>query len=471
MKNLSGMWKIMMGCLLPAVPSFARQHAADRLQQPGEKKNIIFFLVDDMGSGDLGYLGNKMVETPHIDAFAGESAVFSSAYVAPESSPTRASLLTGKYPARLHITTWIPKPDPNKSVKSYTFRGLRMPEEKDGIDLGEYTVAEALKAHGYATCHVGKWHVGDGERTPKNQGFDSSPGFWPWAFPKSYFSPYGIPTLTDGPAGEYITDRLTTEAIRFIEASKDRPFFLNLWHYAVHEPLRAKQADIDRYLRKGAPETGKDCAVYSAMKSSVDDSFGRILSAVENAGIADRTVIIFLTDNGGVSKHADNGIYREGKKTLYEGGIRVPMIVRYPGLSKRGQVIGEPVSSVDFYPSLLEMAGIDRADVPQELDGVSFLPVFRDRKVERKGDALFWHQMGAFGFGPGTAILMNDYKMIKYYTTTGAVFELYHLKNDPSETTNIADRNGALVEALNKRIEAWVAETGAQMPALLHGRN
>lgn len=450
---------IAVGCSLLVTPVFAQKNIIPDTQT--KKMNIVFFLVDDMGYGDLGCTGNKVAETPNVDKFAANSTFFTSAYAAPESSPTRASILTGKYPARLHITTWItPTEQTAKAYKGNTYKGWIMPKESDGVDLSEYTLAEALKDNGYTTCHVGKWHIGSGDMVPKNQGFDFDPGFWPWAAPKSYFSPYGIPTLTDGPKGEYITDRLTDEAVKFIKSHNDKPFFLNFWHYAVHAPLKAKQKDIDYYLSKGAPAEGKDQATYSAMKHSMDESFGRIVQAIKEAGIEKSTIIVFFSDNGGVKKYADNGIYREGKKTLYEGGIRVPLIIDYPGVSTKGQVIDEPVSSIDFYPTLLEMAGIDRNKISQQFDGVSFTSLFNGKKINRN---LFWHEMGAFGFGPASVIRKGDYKLFKYYGDK-CNYELYNIKKDPSETTDLANKNTEIVAQLDKILTKWVVDVDAQLP-------
>lgn len=447
--------------MLPALPGTVM--AAEKA--PSDKPlNIIFFLVDDMGYGDLGYLGNRFVETPNIDSFASSATVFTNAYAAPESSPTRASLMTGKNPARLHLTTWIPQPD---AKKSNVYKGFRMPQESTGVPLSEYCIAEALKDNGYDTWHIGKWHIGEEELSPMHQGFDCEIAYWPWAYPRSYFSPYGIPTIEDGPKGEYISDRLTDEAVKLIENhSDDKPFFLNFWHYAVHAPLRAKPELKNYYLEKGVPAEGKNNAVYTAMKHSVDESFARILKAVDDAGIADNTVIVFFTDNGGVVQHADNGPLRMGKKYLYEGGIRVPMIVRAPDF-KGGTQVDVPVSSIDFYPTILEWAGINPSDVPQKYDGVS---IMRTVGSGDYGRSLFWHEMGAFGSGPVTAMRKGDYKLLYYYAQPeGKRFELYDLKNDISESVNLAGDNPKLVRKLYKEMRNWLTENGAQLPVKISG--
>lgn len=452
----------MLSALFPNPLSAQPAEPTPSLEAPVRPLNIIFYLVDDMGYGDLGYLGNRMVETPAIDAFAASSTTFTAAYAAPESSPTRASLLTGKNPARLHLTTWIPQKGARKASE---YKGWKMPEEVQGVALSEVLISEALKAHGYDTWHIGKWHIGEGELCPRNQGFDSDTGYWPWSFPKSYFSPYGLPTLDDGPEGEYITDRLTDEAVKLIENHGDKPFFLNLWHYAVHEPLRAKEELTAYYRAKGAPEEGRDQAVYSAMKHSVDENFAKILQAVERAGIADRTVIVFFTDNGGVVKHADNGPLRQGKKFLYEGGIRVPLIIRDPRHPMVSQV-DTPVSSIDFYPTMLEWAGIDRSKVEQQLDGESILPLLRGEALDER--ALFWHEMGAFGHGPATAMRLGNYKLLRFYTRpAGKQYELYDLAEDIGEQHNLADEQPHRVREMAGEMQRWVRGNNAQLPTKL----
>ena len=443
---------------LPLLTSLSTLNAGQKIIE--ERKNLVFFLVDDMGYGDLKYLGNKIIESPNIDSFAAEASVFTNAYVCPESSPTRAGLITGKHPARLHLTSWIPQKDSKGKVNN--LKGWKIPQEETGVSLDEFTLAEALKQAGYTTCHVGKWHIGEDERGPLNQGFDFDPGYWPWSYPKSYFSPYGIPTLVDGPKGEYITDRLTYEAINFVKENKNKPFFLNFWHYAVHEPLRAKKTDIDHYLTKGAPQTGKDMATYSAMKASVDVSFGRLIDVLTQEGLLHNTVIVFMSDNGGVTKHADNGVLREGKKTLYEGGIRIPMIIRIPDLNGKNQVIDNPVSLVDFYPTMLELLSIDKKKVKQQLDGESYAPLFYNKPMIRKDNALYWHHVLASNYGPASAIRVDDYKLIIMHATNKT--ELYNLKDDIGETKNLAKKEPKVVAKLTKKLQKWLKETNAQMP-------
>ena len=459
---------ICLGGIASAKPKPAKNQKESMpaaVQATGDRMNIILFMVDDLGYADMGYMGNKMVESPNIDNFARNSTVFTAGYAAPESSPSRAGILTGKNPARLHITTWIPQsPKAGKSNKASVYNGYSMPEESDGVALSEYLVSEALRDNGYDTWHIGKWHIGE-QGNPMKQGFQCEIGYWPWSYPKSYFSPYSIPTLKDGPKGEYITDRLTAEAVDLIKNKRgDKPFFLNFWHYAVHEPLRAPDDEIDYYSRKGAPESGKNSAIFSAMKQSVDQSFGRVLEALEQEGIADKTIVIFFSDNGGVQKHADNGPLREGKKSLYEGGIRVPLIIRDPRHNVPGRVIDTPVAYVDFYPTMLDWAGIDPVTVKQHMDGSSFAPLLAGEKIADR--ALFWHEMGAFGHGPATAMQKNGYKLLKFYCPKPhqKAFELYDLSKDISENNDLSAKMPQLVAEMDKEIVQWVKDNKAQLP-------
>lgn len=440
--------------VLPAILPFASCVAAPKNEKP---MNIIFFLVDDMGYGDMGYLGNPFVDSPNIDAFAASSTLFTAGYAAPESSPTRASLLTGKNPARLHLTTWLPQPGANKAS---SYKGWKMPDEATGVPLSEYLVSEALRDNGYNTWHIGKWHIGEEELSPMKQGFETEIAYWPWSYPKSYYSPYGIPTIENGPKGEYLTDRLTDEAVNLILNHGENPFFLNLWHYGVHAPLRARQDYLEYYSAKGAPDKGVNNATYTAMKRSIDDSFGRIVKAVEDAGIAENTVIVFYTDNGGPTPHADNGGLRMGKKYLYEGGIRVPLVISAPSLDKG--VVDIPVSCIDFYPTILHWAGIDRKKVAQHLDGQDIHKLVEDNAYNRP---VFWHEVGAFGTGPATAMRKGDYKLLYFYTREeGKRFELYNLKEDIAEQHDLSGSNPKKVRKMYAEMRAWLIDNDAQLP-------
>ncbi len=425
-----------------------------------QKMNVILFLVDDMGYGDLGYAGNPFIESPNIDKFAKESTLFTNAYAAPESSPTRSSILTGQNPARLHITTWIPQRDGDKPMRKGDWV---MPEEATCVASEQYLLSEALKDNKYSTCHIGKWHIGHTpETSPKGQGFDCEIGYWPWSYPKSYFSPYGISTLSDGEPNEYLNDRLTDEAIKYIKDHKAEPFFLNFWHYAVHEPLKVPEKWRKYYSDKGAPDMGKNNATFLGLKHTVDLSFGRVLTTLKEEGLDKNTIVIFFTDNGGVTKHADNGELRDGKKSLYEGGIRVPLAIYDPRISDAPTMVDTPVSSIDLYPTIISLLGIKLDRKSQHIDGVDLKPLLNGKGINDR--ALFWHEVGVYGHGPATAMREGDYKLLKFHLRGQNQYELYNVTKDISETKNIAKQNSELIEKMSKEMDRWLIDNNAQMP-------
>ncbi len=349
---------------------------ADRTAKP----NVVFILIDDLGYADVGCFGSDFYETPNIDRLAAGGMRFTDGYAAcPVCSPTRASILSGKYPARLKLTNFIAgrRRIENARVLPADFK-LQM-------ELDEVTLAEALGAAGYTSCHVGKWHLGAEPYWPQHQGFDVNVGGCAAGMPRSFFYPAwtaNIP-IPDGTEGEYLPDRLGKEACKFIERNKDRPFFLYLAHYAVHIPIQAQEPVIEKYRRKKAanPGTRQNNPIYAAMVESVDRSVGRVLSTLDRLGIGEKTIVFFFSDNGGLSTPegphtpaTNNGPLRDGKGYLYEGGIREPLIVRWPGVVRPGSVSNVPVTSVDFYPTILEMTGTkgDPAHVP---DGLSLVPL------------------------------------------------------------------------------------------------
>jgi arylsulfatase A-like enzyme len=292
------------------------------------RPNVILILVDDLGWTDLSCMGSELYETPNIDRLAAEGMLFRNAYAAcTVCSPTRAAVLTGKYPARLHITDWIAghvRPKAKLKVPDWTMR----------LPLEEVTIAELLKAEGYATCHIGKWHLGSEGFYPDDQGFDANIGGYHRGQPPQYFAPYNIPTLEEGPEGEYLTDREAAEAERFIRANQERPFFLYLPHYTVHTPIQSKEALQERYAAKVKPGMKQTRADYAAMIESLDESVGRMMAALEELELSNRTAIFFTSDNGGLilgnPPVTDNSPLRSGKGSAYEGGVRVPLIVRWP---------------------------------------------------------------------------------------------------------------------------------------------
>jgi len=449
-----------------------------------KRPNFVFFLIDDMGWRDLGCYGSPFHETPNIDKLAAQGMRFTDAYAAcPVCSPTRASIVTGKYPARLGITQWIGganKPTPYRHF----------------LPLEEVTVAEALKEAGYATGFVGKWHLstrGDDRQQyyPDRQGFDVNiAGDWSGQ-PPTYFHPYkrGKRTLETmppgGQEGDYLTDRLTDESIKFLETNKDKPFLLYLSHYAVHTPLESKEELTDKYKTKAQtlptaqgpharPVYGRyktrmvqDHPVYAGMVQSVDESVGRVMDKLETLGLSDNTIVIFMSDNGGLSTVGREGPtcnlpLRAGKGWLYEGGIREPMIVKWPGTVKAGSTCDELVTSTDFYPTMLEMAGLPLRS-EQHADGLSLVPLLKGTDTLDR-EAIYWHYPHYHGSGsrPSGAVRAGDYKLIEWYEDGRA--ELYNLRDDLGEQKNLAKVEPEKTNELSRMLHAWRDEVGAKMP-------
>ncbi|HUT33106.1 MAG TPA: sulfatase [Planctomycetota bacterium] len=427
-------------------------HAAEGAGGP--KLNFVFFLIDDMGQRDVGCYGSTIYETPNVDRLASQGMRFTDGYAAcPVCSPTRASILTGKYPARLHLTDWIAghrRRNAKLAVPDWT---MYLPHE-------EVTLAEALKPAGYVSASIGKWHLGGPEYRPESQGFDLNVGGDHRGQPPSYFAPYKIPGIADGKPGEYLSDRLTDEAVKFIETNRDKPFFLYLPHYAVHTPIQAKKDLTEKFIEKGRPAKGQNSATYAAMIQSVDESVGRVMAKLDELGIADRTVVFFMSDNGGLAAVTSNAPLRAGKGTLYEGGIREPWIVKWPGVVKPGSTCSVPVTSTDFYPTILEMAGL-KADPKQAPDGLSTVPLLKQSgTIER--DALYWHYPHYHITLPGGAVRCGDWKLIEYFED--GKLELYNLKGDLSETTDLAAKMPEKAAELRKKLDDWRRAVGAQMP-------
>ena len=425
------------------------------------KLNVVLILADDLGWTDLGCFGSDFYQSPNIDRLAREGMRFTQAYSAcTVCSPTRASLMSGKYPARLRVTDWIPgRPPANPK--------LLVPEWTKYLPHEEVTLAEVFKAAGYATASIGKWHLGPATHWPKTQGFDVNLAGTDLGSPTNgYFAPWKIPTLTEGKAGEYLTDRMGVEAEAYVRANALRPFFLYLPHFAVHTPIQGRQNLVNKYeklARTGARHTN---AKYAAMIESMDAAIGRVIAALEVEQILERTVIVFTSDNGGHLPTTSNAPLRVGKGSCYEGGTRVPLIVRWPGAVAAGSVSDVPVITPDLYPTLLEIAGL-RRPATVALDGVSLVPLLR-RQGGVGRDALFWHyphyqlyQQG--GTVPYGAIRAGDFKLIEFYD--GRPVELYQLRDDAAEQRNLATAMPEKVRELSTRLERWRQSVGAQMPA------
>jgi arylsulfatase A-like enzyme len=435
--------------------------------------NLVIVLVDDLGWSDPGYAGSDFHETPRIDALAREGTVFRHAYGnGPNCAPTRASLLTGQYPPRhgVHTVGSSKRGDPTRRMLVPIANRRELAPEK-------VTLAEVLKSAGYATGFVGKWQLGEGRKGPHGQGFDLNVGGNRLGVAPSYFSPYRNPDLEDGKKGEYLTDRLTKEAIGFLDRHRERPFFLVVSHFAVHTPIQPPPSLLKKYADRSAADAKKgewrrhDDAAYAAMIESVDRSVGALVGRIEELGLSDRTVVFFLSDNGGVRDFTSMKPLRGGKGTLYEGGIRIPMVVRGPGRVKAGATCDVPVITVDLFPTLLEIAGV--APPPDGvLDGVSLVPLLEGREIPDR--ALYWH-FPAYLAGndpdshdpgwrttPCGAIRLGDWKLLEYFEA-GDV-ELYDLASDPGETRNVAGDRPEKARELKDRLGKWREGIGAPVP-------
>jgi arylsulfatase A-like enzyme len=425
-------------------------------QTNDRKINFVFILIDDMGWTDVACYGSKFYETPNIDRLCGQGVKFTNAYAAcTVCSPTRASILTGKYPARLHITDWI-------EGHKRPYARLQVPDWTMYLPLEEVTLAEALKPLGYVSASIGKWHLGKEPYYPEKQGFDLNFGGTDKGQPPSYFYPYKIPNIQTGEPGEYLSDRLTTEAENFMEANKDRPFLLYLPHFAVHTPLQARQNMIARYKAKVKPGQAQRNATYAAMVESVDESVGRIMKKMDDLQIADRTVVFFMSDNGGLIGSTSNLPLRAGKGSAYEGGVREPMIVRWPGVAKPGSVCDEPVISVDFYPTILEMAGV-KPDPKQIVDGVSLVPLLEGTgRLDR--NAIFWHypHYHPGGATPYGAVRQGDFRLVEFYEDNRV--ELYNLRDDIGEKNDLTTKMPEKAAEMRKLLADWRRSVGVQMP-------
>jgi arylsulfatase A-like enzyme len=440
--------------------------------QAADTPNVVLVVADDLGWRDLGCYGSTFYKTPHLDRLAKDGLRFTDFYAAcPVCSPTRASILTGKYPQRVNITDWIP------GRKDLPDQRLKRPEIRNELPLEEVTIAEALKKRGYVTAHVGKWHLGGPGFGPEKQGFDVNIGGDQTGTPRSYFAPFEnkqgtMPGLEKAEPGEYLTDRLAAEAERFIAANKDRPFFLYLPHYAVHTPLRAPQPLVEKY--PATPRAGSQSnPVYAAMVESLDAAVGRVLKALDDHKLADNTLVIFTSDNGGLATTEGgptgatfNGPLREGKGFLYEGGVRVACIVKWPGVVKPGTVTNEIAITNDLFDTILEATGRGARNEPEAAggprDGVSLVPIFRGEEL--KARPVFWHypHYANQGSRPGGAVRRGNYKLIEYYEDGRR--ELYDLSKDLSESRNLAAEKPDIAKDLAAELDAWRKAVGARMP-------
>jgi arylsulfatase A-like enzyme len=482
------------------------------------KPNVIVFLVDDMGWMDCGAYGSRYYETPNIDRFAARAMRFTDAYAQPLCSPSRCSLLTGKYSARHGITSATghqpPQPPGHKFLPETAPANKPMlaPESKNYMEPSEYTLAEALHDAGYRTAHIGKWHLGLTQpHWPEQQGFDVAFHCHPDPGPPgNYFSPYGVKpdgvprgqarvgTITDGPEGEYIVDRLADEAVKFIAENKDRPFFLNLWNYGVHGPWGHKEEYTKVFANKKDPRGVQGNPIMASMLRSVDECFGRVLETLDRLGLAENTIMVFNSDNGG-NTHSNvageakteraeetkgdlmkdwrkwagnqpptiNTPLRDGKGTLYEGGTRVPLMWVWPGHIKPGTTSDAIVGHIDLYPTLLELTGTPQP-AQQKIDGVSYASVLKQTgPLERKTFFNYFPHGKSVAQVGGVWARSGEWKLIRWFGVPAGEeghFELFNLREDLSETKNLAAAEPARVKELDAQIDAFLADTGATYP-------
>lgn len=437
--------------------------AAGFAAQPQKKRpNIVLLLLDDLGWRDFACYGHPVHETPNVDRLAAEGVRFTDAYAAcPVCSPTRASIMTGKYPARLHLTDWIP------GRKQWPTAKLLTPKFEQALPLREITIAEALKPLGYRSASIGKWHLGGKGFLPTDQGFDVNVGGDHRGGVRSYFGPFDLPGLEGTTKDDYITEKLTEAAEKFIQESAPRgPFFLYLPEYTVHIPLNARKEAIEKYRKKIGDKKFPD-ATYAAMVESFDIALGRIRKKLEEMHVAENTVIIVTSDNGGLryeggSKNlvTDNSPLRAGKGHLYEGGVREPLIIYWPGVTKPGTVTSVPACSIDLLPTIVEIAG---GKAPRGIDGVSLAPLLRNGQPPKR-EALYWHYPHYSNQGgvPSGAIRRGDYKLIEFYED--GRLELFNLKDDIGERRNLAKAEPKIAAELHAMLKRWRASVSAAMP-------
>jgi arylsulfatase A-like enzyme len=431
------------------------------------KPNIVFIMADDLGYADVAVNGSRYYETPHIDRLAAQGTRLARYYHCQNCQPTRAALMTGQYGARTGVFTV-------GSVDRFAWwkRPLRPPENVTKLPLDRVTVAQSLKQAGYATGMFGKWHLGEqGEHHPAKRGFDEA------IVSMGRHFDFATNPKTDVPKGAYLADFLTDRAVDFIRRKKDAPFFLYLPHFGVHSPFQAKPELITKFKEK-QPAGGHDNATYAAMIASVDESVGRVMAVLDELQLTENTVLIFTSDNGGVGGYVreglkksgdvtDNAPLRSGKGSLYEGGTRVPFIVRWPGTTKPGAVCEVPATHVDIFPTFLALAGGEKPNQP--LDGESLVPLLRDPAAKLTRDAIFAYHPSYLGAGadswrttPVSTITSGDWKLMEFFEDSR--LELYNLRDDIGETKNLAASQPDKAKELHAKLIAWRKDTGAKLP-------
>jgi len=439
------------------------------------QKNIILILIDDLGWSDLACYGGDLHETANIDALASEGLRFTEAYAAaPVCSPSRAALLSGEHPARLHMTTWREAAKvPPKDKK------LIPPVTREDLPLETVTLAERLKEAGYKTIHIGKWHLGDAGHYAQTQGFDIGIGGTHWGCPTTYFYPFKgmshgdfryVPGIETGQKGDYLPDQLTGKAVELINSAAGQPFFLYMAYYTVHTPIEAKEADIGYFENRIKPAMQHSNTTYAAMVKNMDENVGRILRSLEKNGIKEKSIVIFSSDNGGVNISwrkfpvvTDNAPLRSGKGSLYEGGIRVPLIIRWPGVTRAGDVCKEPVLLTDLYSTLVASAGLAPTVGWSREDSRNLLPILKNPASALNRSALYWHFPHYYPTTtPVSAIRKGKWKLLEFLEDNH--LELYDLEQNLSEDRNLIDQFPDQAADLAGDLAFWRVRINAQMP-------
>ena len=448
-----------------------------------EKPNLLFILVDDLGWTDVSYNKSDYYETIHIDNLSETSMLFDNAYAASSvCSPTRASIMTGKHPARVNITDWIPGLDPKN-------KPLLGPVDRNELPLEETTIAEVLRDNNYSTFYSGKWHLGSEGHYPEDQGFDVNIGGFEKGSPMGgYYSPYKNPRLSDGPEGEYLTDRLTLETIELIRnRDTKKPFAAFLSFYNVHTPIQENKEFIDYYVEKlksyenTSPETIKEGdaitllnqrnAKYASMVHATDYNVGRIINFLKDNNLYENTLIVFTSDNGGLSTQrrvAPTSVFplRAGKGWLYEGGIRIPQLIKLPKQINK-EIISEPVVSYDLFPTIANVLNLNHS--VSDIDGVDLTNLFVKKDIER--DFIFWHFPHYHGsmWKPGSALRNNDWKLVELHEENKV--ELYNLKDDISETVDVSNRFPEITSRLVNKLNEIKIDLGAKKATINENYN
>lgn len=449
------------------------------------RPNIVFILADDLGARDLSNEGSTFYESPHIDRIANMGMKFTRGYATCQvCSPSRASIITGKYPVNVGITTWIGDRSGEAWRSAGRFDSHLPPDYEHNLRASEHTLPEVLRDAGYRTFFAGKWHLGDKGSWPEDHGFDINKGGWRVGGPGGggFFSPYKNPNLKDGPPGESLPIRLGQETAKFIEQNKDKPFLAYLSFYSVHAPIQTTSKLWKKYRDKAvaaglaeqrfifdrrlAVRQVQDCPIYGGMIEAMDEAVGIVLSKLDNLDLTKNTIICFTSDNGGVSSGdafaTSNLPFRGGKGRQWEGGIREPFYLYAPGVTKAGSTSDVPASGIDWYPTLLDLAGVE---IPkqQAVDGVSLTPVLKGDSI--KDRPLFWHypHYGNQGGEPSSIIMEGDWKLIYYHEDQH--YELYNIAQDIGEQTDLLKSEPERAKAMQSRLEKWLAENGARFPA------